>query len=183
MIEPLPQIKPLLAEERLNELGPGTPNLAAKSLLQELERELPKIAKDRACARACVSGLWLYHDFPDEAHTLAQDLVDSDGSYWHAILHRREPDYVNAKYWFRRIRGHAIFGELAKAAATLTKDAGTPSGSEFLTRQAAWDSARFVDLCESAARGPEALALLCRQIQKREWELLFGHCHQKAFTV
>jgi hypothetical protein len=181
MIEVLPQIKPLLAEERLNELGPGTPNLAAQPLLQELERELPKLAKVPAHAQACLAALWLYHDFLDEAHANAQELVDGDGSYLHAIMHRREPDYANAKYWFRRVRGHAIFGELAKSAATLAKDAGTPAGSEYLTRQAAWDSAKFVDLCQSAARGPAALALLCRQIQKREWELLFAHCYQRAF--
>lgn len=182
MIEVLPQIKPLLAEERLNELGPGTPNLPMKPLLQELERELPKLAKHPAHAKACLAALWLYHDFLDEAHANAQALVDSDGSYLHAILHRREPDFANAKYWFRRVRGHAIFGELTKSAAALAKDAGMPAGSEFLTRQAAWSCERFVDLCESAARGPEALALLCRHIQKREWELLFAHCYQRAFA-
>jgi hypothetical protein len=183
MIEVLPQIRPLLAEDRLNELGPGTPNDAAKPLLQELEVELPKIAKDRACAQACVSGLWLYHDFLDEAHANAQHLVDTDGSYWHAILHRREPDYANAKYWFRRVRTHPILAELTTSAATLAKDAGTPAGSEFLLRQRTWTPADFVDLCQAAARGPDALNLLCRRIQKREWELLFGHCHQRAFQA
>lgn len=181
MIDALPQIRPLLAEDRLNELVPGSPSLALRPLLQELEQALPKIATDRAHASACLAGLWLYHDFFDEAHAISQDLETVEGSYWHGILHRREPDYSNAKYWFRRVRGHTIWVDLCQAAAGLTQAAGTPAGSEFLLRQKTWDPSGFVDLCASAAHGPASSAFLCRQIQKREWALLFQHSHHRAF--
>src|SRR6516165_1333879 len=101
MTDVLPEIRPLLAEDRLNELGPGSPNLAVKPLLQELERVLPAKAKDQSFASTCLAGLWLFHDFLDESHAISQDIDTIEGSYWHAILHRREPDYVNSKYWFR----------------------------------------------------------------------------------
>jgi hypothetical protein len=181
MIDVLPEIQPLLAPEQLMELGPGSPNLAVQPLLQELQRELPKKTKERDCALACLAGLWLYHNFLDESHAISQDLDTLEGSYWHAILHRREPDYGNAKYWFRRVPKHRVFTELCADAMTLTRDAGALAGSEYLLRQQSWDAAAFVDLCASAARGGEALATLCRRIQQREWERLFAFCHERAF--
>jgi hypothetical protein len=180
MTNVLPEIQPLLAPDRLMELGPGSPNLAVRPLLQELARELPKKAEKRDLAQACLAGLWLLHNFHDESHAISQDLDTVEGSYWHGILHRREPDYGNAKYWFRRVPTHPIFGELRKAAAALAGEAGV-STSEFLTRQKTWDPAAFVDLCEAAASGPDSLSLLCRKIQQREWELLFTYCHEHAF--
>ena len=161
-----------LIDDRLNELGPGSPNLAMRPQLQRLAAELPK----NDFAAASLAGLWLLHDFFDESHAISQDLDTLEGSYWHGILHRREPDYWNAKYWFRRVLTHPIFGNLCKQAATLTQDAGTPSGSGYLVKQRIWDAAAFVDLCEQAARGPEALALLCRRVQRVEWDLLFEYC-------
>src|SRR5262249_32071178 len=119
MIDVLPEIRPLLAEDRLMELGPGSPNVAVKPLLQELTRELPKKAKDREFAQACLAGLWLCHNFLDESHAISQDLDTIEGSYWHGILHRREPDYSNAKYWFRRVGDHAIHEPLRVAAVGL----------------------------------------------------------------
>jgi hypothetical protein len=183
MIDVLPEIRPLLAKDRLNELGPGLPNVAVRSQLQQLEQSLAPKVKDRAFASACLAGLWLHHDFLDESHTISQDLDSTEGSYWHALMHRRELDYGNSKYWFRRVPQHPIFVDLAKQAAALANQAGTPKGSEFLARQAAWDPFAFVDLCESAARRGGEVELLCRQIQRCEWELLFDYCHERAFTV
>jgi hypothetical protein len=120
-------------------------------------------------------------DFHDESHAISQDLNTPEGSYWHGILHRREPDYWNAKYWFRRVPKHPIFAALAADAAELTQDAATPAGSEYLLRQAMWDASAFVDLCEKAASGREDLVLLCRRIQRREWDLLFAYCYERAF--
>ncbi|MBI2806717.1 MAG: hypothetical protein HYX68_17195 [Planctomycetes bacterium] len=177
----LPEISPLLAESRLNDLGPGSPNLAVRRQLQDLASSLAAKAKNRDFALACLAGLWLLHDFQDESHAISQELDTVEGSYWHGILHRREPDYWNAKYWFRRVPAHPILPPLCKEAAALTNDAGAPAGSEFLTHQKTWNAAAFVDLCEQAARGPVALGLLCRRIQRREWELLFAYCHERAF--
>lgn len=177
----LPEFRPLLAEDRLNELGPGMPNTALRAQLDQAARAVLPKAKSRDFAAACLAGLWLYHDFLDESHTLSQDIDTVEGSYWHGIMHRREPDYWNSKYWFRRVPRHPIFHDLRSAAATLAEEAGTPPGSAFLLQQKDWDPAAFVDLCEAAARGPAGLDRLCRQIQRREWDLLFQFCHERAF--
>lgn len=179
MLNILPEIRPLLADDRLSELGPRTPNLPMKPLLQELTRELPKKARDSSFASAVLAGLWLHHDFLDESHSISQDLDTVEGSYWHGLMHRREPDYPNAKYWFRRVPGHPIWSELRRQAGELA----VQTGSELLLKQGAWDPFAFVDRCESATRQGGDVERWCRQVQRIEWDLLFEYCHQRAFPV
>ena len=38
----------------------------------------------------------------ERAHTLAQDVDDTDGAWVHAYLHRKEGDAGNAADWYRR---------------------------------------------------------------------------------
>ena len=83
-------IAALLTERRLASLGPGTPNRSVQSKLSGLKVEeafAPHSLTDRDMANACLAGLWLYHDFLDESHTISQDLPTAEGSYWHARLH------------------------------------------------------------------------------------------------
>src|SRR5687768_10504407 len=95
----------LLAPRELA-VGPGRPEHAVAQQLRRLDAEAmfaPRRVRDRDMARACLAGLWLYHDFLDESHTLSQCIDTPSGSYWHAIMHRREGDFANSKYWFRRV--------------------------------------------------------------------------------
>src|SRR4028118_1834232 len=38
----------------------------------------------------------------DRSHLVAQDVMDADGSWVHAYLHRKEGDLANARYWYSR---------------------------------------------------------------------------------
>lgn len=119
---------------------------------------------------AAMSGLFVYFSCLDEAHKIAQDLSGREGSYWHAIMHRQEPDPGNSAYWFRSTGRHPIFPALREEAAA----AGYESG-------AAWDPIRFIEYCEYARRRPgseeERIAM---QVQLCEWQLLFDHCARGA---
>jgi hypothetical protein len=171
-----PAVADLLRERRLAPLGPGRPNLPARPRLEALTPEsllAPQPVRDADMAKACLAGLWLYHDFLDESHALSQDIATPTGSYWHGLMHRREPDPGNAAYWFRRVGQHPVFGPLRLAAAELAASAPEDPSVAWLSRQSSWDPFRFIDLCEEARAGRSGAEMLCRQVQQREWELLF----------
>lgn len=172
----------LVREIRLAELGPGTPNEAARPTLAALRPDslfLPRATADAGMAAACLAGLWLYHDFLDQSHTISQSIETPTGSYWHGIMHRREPDYSNSKYWFRRVGAHPVFVPLHKAAAEAAAMHPHPCASALLERPA-WDPFAFVDLCQQAAHGDKALDAFCRRVQLCEWRLLFDWCYRGA---
>ncbi|MCE9527953.1 MAG: hypothetical protein K8R36_18080, partial [Planctomycetales bacterium] len=140
---------------------------------------------DHNAARCCLSALWLLYDFLDESHTISQEIETADGSYWHGIMHRREPDYGNARYWFRRVGQHPIFEPLAAEVREFVSVAKEhlPKDMLFLCEQHAWDPYRFIDLCESLSNREPAdvrAELLVHCVARSEWDLLFAHCYSAA---
>jgi len=113
-------------------------------------------------ARCCLSGVWLLYDFLDESHTISQGIDTTSGSFWHAIMHRREGDFWNSKYWFRHVGDHPAFEMIANR-----------------TRQA-WDPFAFVDRCESALGAKPNERDACLDLQQIEWEALFDYCYHAA---
>ena len=114
-----PAIAPLLQVAPLNELGPGKPTASLREKLHALSIEsafAPHKVADRTMAQACLAGLWLRFDFLDESHAISQEIKTATGSFWHGIMHRREPDYDNAKYWFHRVPNHPVLCALCAAA-------------------------------------------------------------------
>jgi hypothetical protein len=161
----------LLARPRLPEMGPGTPDAAAQPLLAALTPATlfgPAGPKDAEAARACLAGLWLRHDFLEESHTISQSLETPEGSFWHAIMHRREPDPGNSKYWWRRVGKHPVLTQLAAQAPSV--------GYTFTTPEA------FVDFCERVRGKKNTDEDLAQKIQLLEWQLLFDHCFRLAST-
>lgn len=126
---------------------------------------------------SCIrSGLLLRGDFQEESHTISQSIGSPEGSYWHAIMHRLEPDYSNSKYWFNRVGPHPLYEELAAHAASV-------ANAELLQEICApsWDPFRFTDACESAVCGRlREYRRDLDQLQELEFDLLFGYCYSRA---
>ncbi|MCL4194865.1 MAG: hypothetical protein KJZ87_24210 [Thermoguttaceae bacterium] len=175
-------LRPLLDIDRCRELGPGHALEAARAALEAMSIETAFAARrvaDRQMAELCLGAVWLLHDFLDQSHRVSQAVDTPTGSYWHGIMHRREPDYGNAKYWFRRVGQHPIHAELHRAARELAGQSPDDAAAALLA-QTSWDALGFVDLCQEAAGGRSLAEALCRGIQQREWELLFDFCYQRA---
>lgn len=127
-------------------------------------------------ANAARGGLFLYLSCLDEAHSIAQEIETPTGSYWHGIMHRQEPDFGNAAYWFRRVGKHEIFPALREAAIEIAGERLPEIG-----KKQEWDPFRFIDACEEVHKHSNAaLELALREIQRAEWQLLFDYCCRRA---
>src|SRR5947208_544638 len=103
-----PVFAPLLKTDRRRPLDAGRPNSEARAALKKLSsanafaHDLSKDGSpppaDNDMAACCIAGVWLLHDCLDESHTISQGIDTPSDSFWHAIMHRREGDFSNAKY-------------------------------------------------------------------------------------
>lgn len=115
--------------------------------------------------------LWCGLDELDTAHRIFQDEPSELGSYWHGIMHRREGDLDNARYWFRRAGKLPVFNKLHEAAAPHSPN---------MRRQETWDPYLFVGLCEQVRHGDTDLLEECRHLQRQEFAVLFAYSWEKG---
>jgi hypothetical protein len=172
----LRELKELLAAGGLPELGPGPRAgiLPHAELSQKLDglltnTTLPSVSRD--LIRALIL---LWHDRMDPAHDIAQAIENADGSFVHGILHRREPDYGNAAYWFRRVGAHKAYPALTeRVEQMLAVENAHPLKLELIP-DGEWDPFAFIRLCEKASGKPptDAQVNLLRKVQGIESEVL-----------
>jgi hypothetical protein len=126
---------------------------------------------------AALSGLFLLLNCWEASHRISQDIHSKEGSYWHGIAHRIEPDSSNAGYWFRRVGKHPIFPELCTQARRILDGQTESSHKVYWRLKSSWDPFVFIEWCDEARAKPgttsEEAALA---IQKAEWQLLFEWC-------
>ncbi len=177
-----PAIAKLLREYRVFELGPGKPNESLRGVLKALtlvDLFQGKSVINQYMASACHCGIWLYFDFLKESHSISQNIPSTTGSLWHGIMHRRELDYSNAQYWFEKVPTHPIYEPLQQYAAVLAENSDD-SPEFFRDPTQSWDALAFSSLCEQSYHSDSPLEEFCRQIQRREWELLFRYSYVNA---
>jgi hypothetical protein len=164
-------------------LDAGSPDENIKTILHSLTLEgvfAPESITDRPSAHLCLAGVWLLYDHLEACHRIAQELETREAAYWHAIMHRREGDFSNSKYWFRRVGDHPTFTDLHQKAKQLVTKLKPNESTSFLVNQHRWDPFGFVDLCEACVKGRIPADALCKEIQHVEWHLLFEYCFRKA---
>jgi hypothetical protein len=131
-------------------------------------------------ARAMLAGLWLWHDWLDESHTISQGITSQTGSFWHAIMHRREGDFSNAKYWYARCATHPILKSLGVQAASFLNPLPADKSLLKVTLNG-WDPNAFVDLVEEVHERPDdPRHRIAVSLQQIEWRVLFDYCTRVA---
>jgi hypothetical protein len=131
-------------------------------------------------AEALLAGLWLWHDWLDEAHRIAQRLDTPSGRFWHAIMHRREGDFANSVYWYRRCAEHPLLPALHQHASTLIHPLPADTMLLRLVR-GGWEPAAFVELVQAVHAAPDdPRQTVAVSLQQLEWRMLIDFCARAA---
>jgi hypothetical protein len=172
--KPMAELLPLLPE-------PGTSAQTRKLFSGVTPEKLFAVPiRDSDSANAVLAGLWLGHDALEESHHLSQAIDTTTGSFWHAIMHRREGDFSNAKYWYGRCGRHPALKAIAKLAAGLRSEAGVAQSRIRLDSEE-WDGPALVDLVKSVRRQPaDAGTDFAKKLQQIEWMGLFEYSVVRA---
>lgn len=145
------------------------------------------------------NALYQNNDDLDAAHQICQNAGnDSDLpeiSYWHGIIHRREPDFNNARSWFQKSQNLGVNDTLYRATYNLLQRAiqmpdygnAREIALQFLKHlqnQETWDVFYFLNLCEAQAQNKDPhLEKLLEDIQALEFQTLFHWTFQKAIGI
>jgi len=165
----------------LPELAPRT--VEQTSLVNKIRNLKPVDLIDKITsfddAAALKSGLLQWHGALDESHTISQSVQGKGrhaaGDYWHAIMHRSEPDPANSKYWYHKVGSHPVFPLLTKFTGQLLVqgDGNNPGLLDQLAPGGKWDPFAFIDFTEKCRSGANQTEIrVAKQIQAAEMLLL-----------
>ena len=117
-----------------------------------------------------IRSLLLYaNDALDEAHRIAQENTGDLHSYLHGMIHRREEDFENARYWFRRCGELPFYPALQQKAAGLSED---------FAKQLNWDPYLFTTLCERFKHGSRTPLKTLAALQRAEFECILDYIYR-----
>jgi hypothetical protein len=174
---PLTRINALLPDAMATLVSPPKNEQIAGEIVQLLEailRQNPSGPGQRI--DLIHAGLRMLADDLDTAHQICQDIPTSLGSAWHAVMHRREGDFSNSKYWWRRASDLSwrmpdnttlhlhLHAQLSKVPPQLAKWRDS--------LQSGYDPAYFVDLVEEHYND-RAISPVLVTVQRAEWQSLF----------
>lgn len=168
----------LLATPEPAELGPG-PRTGVRTeadLNAALQALVSGNRLPTARAQLVRALVLLWHDHLEASHVIAQGIENPDGSLVHAIMHRREPDYWNSKYWWRRVGPHPSFAEMARRVAALSLSPMDDALGRIVAHRR-WDPFAFVDACEAVAgwSATDPRVRWLRETQRIETEVALAH--------
>ena len=128
---------------------------------------IQKILNQHKNTSALLKGVaLLWHGDLEGSHKIAQAAGSREGDFLHAIMHRKEGDPSNSKYWWRQTGDHPLFKTLwDKSLPVLKKHTG-----EFPFTSKNWDPNEFVDYVakQSGPHGEKWDYDLAIELQKLE---------------
>jgi hypothetical protein len=166
------------AFEQYPSLGPGVPELDAE-LISEVVRSEDSFKSCSAQQRHCIeAGLLLLWGHLDASHEIAQQYEGKGrprtADYWHAIMHRREPDLGNSAYWFRQVGHHPAFDSLTANLMNWLAEQGASSEEQAIVssgplKDSNWNPSAMIELCRVGLKSPDSFAArAARRIQYLE---------------
>jgi hypothetical protein len=162
---------------RLNAREPLPPLFPKKVWDAALSREILAAP----LAPAVRAGLLLWNDDLEASHTISQGINTPTGSFWHAIMHRREGDLGNSLYWWNRTGAHPAFDEIYQSAQAVLEYEPDDDAQAFLKvlwHAERWLPEEFVRHCGRAQReGGEGWLT---RVQVAEIETLLRWCEKNS---
>ncbi len=147
-------------------------------------------------ARLVQAGLYQRIDDLEACHTICQEVSRdrpcAEADYLHGIVHRREPDFQNARGWFRKAGGLGMFSEIREqVVGYLLRVLQIPDfgkardvALEFLRHledRKTWDPLYFLELClHNTQNGMPEETRLMEEIQEIEFRVLFDWTYRSA---
>ena len=142
-----------------------------------------------------LAGLHHSNDDLETSHAICQAVGSNSkaANYWHGVMHRREPDFDNARGWFERAEGlealQQIRGEVGRVLQQVLQVPDYGEAREdallmfrHLQDRGTWDPFYFLDLCEvhRVKQGSGKLGRLLEEIQEAEFRALFDWTFRQA---
>lgn len=177
-------IKRLQSRQSLPPLSPHQawhPGLARDIAGLPEETIAGSLPDGKLSAPAWKAALHLWNDDLEAAHALVQELHSATGSALHGIVHRREGDYDNARYWFLRAGDYPAYHGLESRAAALLGSERIPAGTigqalAAIRNQGSWNPSLFVSMIEihetRTNRDDDTVRLLLERLQQLELEAM-----------
>lgn len=164
-----------LHEGLLEKLTPSEP-LSYDLLIRLREADDAALSGGRAILRPEIfalvrGGLFYAIDAIHEAHKFFQDAPGDLGAYWHGMMHRREGDFDNARYWFRRAGALPCFAAMHRTAGEFSAD---------MARQPSWDPYLLTGECERARFGAEENGVALALLQRAEFAGVFDYTWRQS---
>ena len=159
-----------IVQAKLPSLGSGPQNPDLARILQQNQQLLaPGQSLTHNDLLALRAALWLLAGDLDQSHSISQNLQTPLGSFWHGVMHRREGDFSNAKYWFQRCTKLPFLRDIAMQVNNDT----IASQLEF---EDGWCPFQFVDKCQAVNRKSgtnkhDQLQEQCLRAQWLEWQI------------
>ena len=120
------------------------------------------------------TGLFYYHNALDDSHKQAARDEGDTAAYWHGMVHRREGDFENARYWMRRAGEQPAFQEMQSRAS---------DGSPHMARQPNWDPSLFIHLCEQYKYGEAEYRKEIGHLQRVEFAVMFDYVWRQCVAT
>lgn len=162
------EISDIFDSNSLPSLGPQTrkASISIEKCEAKTTEALQNADANESSEKLILSAALLWHDHLAESHTISQSIHSPDGSYLHGIMHRREPDYSNAKYWFHKVGNHPAYIQLKERT-----QAHLANSTLFGLTQGKWDPSAMINAVRQSKSGTNEYELL-QKVQQIEFQIL-----------